>query len=102
MMIGKLLLNPVRPDDLDKQVNELTGCSAAELRGLLGGAHLGILAAALHPFINTSCELSVPEIASLMAQDKANLRFIRREIVALYEGQDDVGPKPAGNSRRRK
>jgi hypothetical protein len=97
MLIGDLLVNPVRPDDLDAQVLALTGCSVEEVKGKLHAANAGLLARALHPFVP-----QVHHNALATAIAAAGVQDLRPQIAALYEGQEDVRPSRAGKRNRRR
>jgi len=82
MRIGKLTLQLARPDDLDEQLLESTGCSAEEIRGHLAGpCPAGAVAAALLPFVQGERPVRHTLAEAIAAADIAD---VRRRVLALY------------------
>jgi hypothetical protein len=72
-----------RPDDLDAQLLALTGCSAAEVAGWLGGHPIaGLVAAALLPFLAEQDRPAAPDLAQAIAD--AGVAEVAAEVAALY------------------
>jgi hypothetical protein len=99
VLIGDLLVNPVRPDDLDEQLFATAGCSANAMKALLQSAHPSLVAAALLPFVR---DAGLHRLELTRAIIKAGAHSIRSEVIALYEGQDNVGTKRSSRKRTRR
>jgi hypothetical protein len=102
MKIGKLsLVLLAQPRDVEEQLVGLTGCSRAELTGLLAGPVLAsTVAAALLPFVSEP-----PALADLArAITESGLDEARLQVLALVQGGDVPAPKPkgAGGGRRQR
>lgn len=83
MKIGSLNLRIARPDNLDEQLLESTGCSAAETRVHLQSHCLpGSLAAALLPFIDGDKPVR-HTLAEAIAAEGAER--VRQQVLKLYE-----------------
>lgn len=92
--IGERTLATRRPQNLDVQLVEATGCDAAEMARMLGSdAHPGSVAHALMPLLADGDRTSIAELASEIAT--AGTADVAAQVTALLAPVADDKPAPA-------
>ncbi|UAK23670.1 hypothetical protein [Sphingomonas nostoxanthinifaciens] len=80
--IGEQKFETTRPDDLDKKILSITGCSAAEVQRQMQGAPLAhSVARALRPFL----PVDAPDVTTLsMMIADAGVVSVAGQVATLY------------------